>query len=206
MADWKRHCARLYHVPEWHGFECGRRRFSSVINVRCDLSRKVESLDISKCFNSFLYADDLILISISVCDLQLMLDKCLNIFDSLDLQINVSKSNCLRIGPNFRACCKPIVANGSSLQWVNEARYLGVVLKNVRHFSCEWRTSRCSFFKSINSILGSLGSNPSPEIILALFHSKCIPILTYGTSSVSLTKSDMQRFSFCYNSVFAKLF
>ena len=30
-----------------HGFESGRRRFSSVINVRCDLSRNVESLDIN---------------------------------------------------------------------------------------------------------------------------------------------------------------
>ena len=30
-----------------HGFESGRRRFLAVINVSCDLSRNVESLDIN---------------------------------------------------------------------------------------------------------------------------------------------------------------
>src|SRR6267154_5708756 len=42
----------------------------------------------SKCANSFLYADDLILLSIYVCDLQLLVNKCLVVFEDLDLQLN----------------------------------------------------------------------------------------------------------------------
>ena len=45
-----------------------------------------------------MYADDLLLISGSVSKLQKMVDICLNEFCQLDLQINASKSNCLRIG------------------------------------------------------------------------------------------------------------
>ena len=63
-----------------------------------------------KYFNSFLYADDLLLLSISVADLQLLIDKCLHVFGVLDLQINAQKFNCLRIGTKFRAHCKSIIA------------------------------------------------------------------------------------------------
>src|SRR6267154_969380 len=49
------------------------------------------------CVNSFLYADDLLLLSISVSDLQLMIDKCIYVLNGLDLQLNSSKSFCMRI-------------------------------------------------------------------------------------------------------------
>ena len=95
----------------------------------------------SKCFNSFLYADDLILVSISVIDLQLLLDKCSQIFKSLDLQINASKTNCLRIGPKYRSFCNPIFLNDLALEWVKEARYLGVFIKSGLKFSCNWHSA-----------------------------------------------------------------
>src|SRR5580692_1788880 len=52
-----------------------------------------------KCYNSFMYADDIILLSISISDLQFMFHLCAKVFDDLDLPINTSKSHCLRIGP-----------------------------------------------------------------------------------------------------------
>ena len=53
-------------------------------------------------FNSFMYADDLILLSISVCDLQNMVNLCKLEFDWLDMRINVKKSMCLGIGNRFK--------------------------------------------------------------------------------------------------------
>ena len=50
------------------------------------------------CYNSFMYADDIILLSISVTDLQLMFKLCVDILNDLNLSIN-DKCNCLRIGP-----------------------------------------------------------------------------------------------------------
>ena len=46
-----------------------------------------------------MYADDIILLSISISDLQLMFNMCSKVFNDLDLPINISKSHCLRIGP-----------------------------------------------------------------------------------------------------------
>jgi len=45
-----------------------------------------------------MYADDLLLLSISVTHLQKMLDICVKELASLDMKINVKKSNWLRIG------------------------------------------------------------------------------------------------------------
>ena len=49
------------------------------------------------CLNSIMYADDLILISICLMHLQLLVDICKQEFDKIDMQINGSKSGCLRI-------------------------------------------------------------------------------------------------------------
>ena len=49
-------------------------------------------------FNAFMYADDLLLLSISVCDMQRMVDICKTELDWLDMRINVSKTCYMRIG------------------------------------------------------------------------------------------------------------
>jgi len=69
-----------------------------------------------RCLNRFLYADDLLLLSPTVCDLQLLFDKCSSILDELDLQINPEKSCCLRIGNRCGALCSPIVVNNLTLK------------------------------------------------------------------------------------------
>ena len=58
------------------------------------------------CYNSFMYADDLILLSISISDLQSMLNLCASVFNEIDLPINTNKSHCIRIGPrcNYQCC------------------------------------------------------------------------------------------------------
>jgi len=45
-----------------------------------------------------MYADDLLLLSGSLCDLQSMVDICCNEFDKLDMCLNVKKSQVIRIG------------------------------------------------------------------------------------------------------------
>ena len=47
------------------------------------------------CFNAFMYADNLLLASISIMDLQRMIDICKDEFDWLDMTINIKKSMCV---------------------------------------------------------------------------------------------------------------
>ena len=98
-----------------------------------------------QCLNSFLYADDLILISISIMDLQFLIERSCEILNSLDLQINFEKSVCLRIGMRFRVVCKEITINGHSIKWASEAKYLGIIIKAGVHFSCNWHSTKCIF-------------------------------------------------------------
>jgi len=159
-----------------------------------------------QCLNSFLYADDLILLSISVSDLQHLINTCNHSFISLDLQINPSKSSCLRIGDRFQSKCFPVSLNDAVIHWVNEANYLGLTLKTGRSLLCNWHPARRKFYGTINAILSVLGSNPPIEVIISLFRSFCLPILTFGLAAFSLSKSELNSLSFVYNSVFYKIF
>ena len=159
-----------------------------------------------KCFNSFLYADDLILLSISVADLQMLLNSAIEIFESLDLQINESKTVCLRIGCRFLSPCSALRVNGIELSSVKEVKYLGVFIKSGKKFSCNWQSARSSYYKALNSILSVLGSNPSVQVALALTRASCVPIITFGLAALPLSSTEQSQFAYVYNCVFAKLF
>ena len=59
----------------------------------------------SLCCNSFMYADDLILLSITIQDLQSLINISVNELSNIGLSINCSKTFCIRIGP--RHAVKP---------------------------------------------------------------------------------------------------
>ena len=52
-----------------------------------------------------MYADDLVLISASVCKLQTMISICVDALHNLDLKVNFKKSTCMRIGTQFKCVC-----------------------------------------------------------------------------------------------------
>jgi len=141
----------------------------------------------NRCVNSFLYADDLILISPSVHGLQALLSLASVSFLNLGFEINPSKSCCLRIGHRFMSSCQDICVNGTPIHWVKEARYLGVVFKSSKHLSFNWFEARGNYYRALNSILGSLGRNPPLDVIFKLVKTICFPILSYGIAAVSLS-------------------
>ena len=73
-----------------------------------------------KCFNSFMYADDLIIISPSVKDLQLIFNKCEIFFNSVDLPINADKCKTIRIGPRYQEECSSISIENISILLLSE--------------------------------------------------------------------------------------
>ena len=52
-----------------------------------------------------MYADDLLLLSASLCDLQSMIDICCVELDKLDMKLNVKKSQLVRIGSRITKLC-----------------------------------------------------------------------------------------------------
>jgi len=159
-----------------------------------------------KCLNSILYADDLVLISASVSDLQLLFKIAHKVLDGLDLKINFNKCACLRIGKCFAVNAGRIVVNEKEIAWVKETSYLGISVLAGCRFACNWHSTKRNFFTTVNTIYSCLGSNPELKVILSLFQSSCIPILTYGIGALKLTQSEIQSFSFSFNNLFHKLF
>ncbi len=157
-------------------------------------------------FNAFMYADDLLLLALSIEDLQNMIKICKSELDWLDMKINSKKSSCIRIGPQYNAAVSRLTIDSDHLEWVSELTYLGLVIKSAKSFKCCFHAKKVKFYRSVNGILGKLGSNPPINLTLSLISSNCNPILLYGLESLKINKTDVNALSHPYNSVYMKLF
>ena len=157
------------------------------------------------CYNSFMYADDILLLSISVSDLQLMFNLCSDVFTQLDLPINVTKSHCLRVGPRCHAECSALCLQGSVVQWTERTKYLGITLCRAKQFTCCWKEAKGKFYCNINTIFGRLGTS-AVSVLLKLMHSQGLPNLLYGTAATTLSATELKSFSYAYNNIFSKIF
>ena len=129
---------------------------------------------------TLIYADDLVLISASVCKLQKMVDLCLNVLTSLDLKVNVKKSACIRIGRDFKHDCVQLAADGTLIPWVPCFTYLGVALISATKFSLDLKPARIKFYRSFNSLYCKI-SKASEVLIASLVNTFCIPAMMFGS-------------------------
>jgi len=154
-----------------------------------------------------LYADDILLLTSSVCQLQRLLKMCEQELDAIDMVVNASKSCCVRIGPRNNVDCTPIsMSSGDNIMWVDELRYLGVYIVRSRVFKCSLDMAKKSFYRAANSVFGKIGRIASEEVTLQILDSKCIPVLLYGLEACPLLKSDKSSLDFAIDRFFMKLF
>ena len=98
--------------------------------------------------------------------------------------------------------------NGTPIDWVNEWKYLGVILRSGPRFGCSVieRVKRKAFYRSLNSILRIEGRSDD-LILLQLIETHCVPILTYAIEILEIANRNERRsLRVAYNSVFRKLF
>ena len=127
-----------------------------------------------------LYADDILLISPSVCELELFLLACECELHWLNMTINFKKSCCLHIGPrNYVVCAKTASVSVRVLPSVSKTTYLGVYIVNSKSFKCSTNAAKHAFYRSANAIFGKIGRIASKEVTLQLIQSKSVPLLLY---------------------------
>ena len=158
------------------------------------------------CVNSFMYADDIILISISIYDMQRLVNLCVECLDILDLPINLSKCNFVRIGPRFKMKCCNIRYGNVDLSWVDNVRYLGVFINCGKRFSCSFSNARKKFFRAFNAIYGRVGGLKTCSLLVSLLATNCTPILLYGTEATDVEKSELRHLCHTYDRAFMKIF
>ena len=106
------------------------------------------------CYNSFMYADDLILVSNSVTGIQMLFNLSAEIFTLLDLPVNISKYSCLRIGPRCKVECSTLKIHDANVQWVKSIKYLGVTILQAKEYKCSWDEAKENFIVMHTSFLG----------------------------------------------------
>ena len=113
-----------------------------------------------------IYADDILLISPSITNLERLLHRCEHKLAWLDMSIIFFKSSCLRVGPRCDATCAVITSStGRSLPWVEEVWYLGVHFVK-RSLKCSLDEAKRGFFRATNAIFEKIGRAGSEEVVL----------------------------------------
>ena len=94
---------------------------------------------------------------------------------------------------------------GSTIDYVDEWKYLGTTIKSGRSFGFSARPVISSFFRACNSIIHSLpGANE--HILVTLLYSNCVPILTYACAVKQYSSSEMSNCNTAVNSALRKVF
>ena len=150
-----------------------------------------------------MYADDLLLISLSISHLQRMIDLCISEFAKLGLSMNEKKTESIRIGSRYKKDC--IVINGSVIPWVNELKYLGLHFYSGLNLNCNFQIAKQKNFVATNGIFGKMGLKASPQVLFTLINSYCVPILLFSLEAVNLRKSDILRLINAYDQCFHSL-
>ena len=153
-----------------------------------------------------MYADDLLLLSNSISDLQAMVDICVREFESTDLSINLQKSCGIRIGPGYKVSVASISVNKVPIVWKSELKFLGVHILASSSFKCNLQPVRQKFFRSLNGLFGKIGTRSAINVTLSLFNSFCVPILSYGSEALELSCSMYNVLETAYSSVYYKIF
>ena len=164
------------------------------------------SYNATVCVSIFMYADDIVLLSLSVTGLQTLLTACESELIDLDMRLNVMKSICMRFGHRFNAPCASIVSSNGPLKWVTSCRYLGVFFSSGRQFRCCFDNAKISFYRAFNSIMGKVGRFASEEVLISLLVTKCFPCLLYGVEACPLLARNKSSFDFLLTRTFMKLF
>jgi hypothetical protein len=157
------------------------------------------------CFNIIVYADDILLLSPTVSGLQSLVNICQHDLDSMGMEINHSKSMCMRIGLRFRNVCTEIrIDNEHCIAWTTNFTYLGMNLVQGVKLHCNFHEARAKFNRAFNAVYGKIAQSVSLECLFALLKSKCIPVLLYGTEALYINSSQKHSLDFVSTRIMIK--
>ena len=155
-------------------------------------------------FNSLMYADDLILMSASLSDLQSLINLCVERLAAVLLTVNYKKCYSVRIGKRFTSYCEPLTIGHVQITFVDEIRYLGVFIKSSHTLKFNLEHGKKKFYGCLNEIFRKVGNKEL--VVISLCNSFCIPMLLYGVDVMNLTKTEKQRLSSPFDRMFSRLF
>jgi len=155
---------------------------------------------------AIMYADDLIFMSNSVYQLQLMLELCEHELSLLGLKINFTKSTCMWVGQRANFSCMNLKLSSGEISWSKEVKYLGIYVKSGQKFLCEMSYAKGKFYRSANAILNKLGKCRDNMVALKIVSSVALPTLLYGIEAQSLSNAQITSLEHTWNRAVFKIF
>ncbi|RVE53771.1 hypothetical protein evm_001663 [Chilo suppressalis] len=155
--------------------------------------------------NNINYADDMVLLSASVCDITKMLKICENYAREHGLIYNVKKSECMvfKVGGKSSFTIPSIKLYGTPLQFVDKFKYLGHIVTSDLDDDADIERERRALSVRANMVARRLARS-SAEVKRTLFRSYCT---NFYTSSLWLhhTQKQYSALSVQYNNAFRVL-
>ena len=146
-------------------------------------------------FNSFAYADDISLFSVTVPGLQKMIDLCVKYSLRWKFRYNSEKSKCMIVGKHRFSKEPEWRMQGGILENVDKLEILGNVFNRAGSSSdhVAKRSQKCkqSFYSL--SPAGMLYPGSGADVQSYLFKRICQPTLTYGLDCMTLSNSDLKK-------------
>ena len=153
----------------------------------------------------FMYADDLILISSSVSEMQTKTNICSAELSNLDLTINVKKSACIRIGKRYQQICSVLTVDSIIIPWSSKLTYLGVAIKASAKFSIDLKPNRTKFYRSFKSVYNKI-SKANETVIVSLVQTFCMSATMYGLEALVLNATLLRSLDNLLFRAFCKIF
>ena len=98
------------------------------------------------------YAGDKALLAPSIKGIKLLLQICGEFCVEFDIGLNAKKSYLMYFGKKASISCD-VMLNDKVLNWSDECKYLGVILKSGKIFSCSVAERVKKFYRCANAIL-----------------------------------------------------
>ena len=129
-------------------------------------------------------------ISPSVCQLQKMINVCVEEATKINMSFNAKKCAVLRFGNRYSSAA--IKLEGSAIDFVSNAKHLGVMLHSSKQFAVDLHYTKVKFYKSFNCLFHKAGRLKDELVTLHLVSSFCRPHLLYATECLGLTATQMR--------------
>ena len=146
------------------------------------------------------YADDLILLSLSLIGMQNMLNVCTKNFNAKRLKLNIDKCVAIIIG-KCTGEVKNLLLYDNIFKWDTELRYLRIIFNADIKLKVDVSERSRKFIGSVASVLRGrvIGEE---NVYVHVIKTKCMPLLFYGIDCLRLDSVCMQKLTFFWNTAF----
>lgn len=157
-------------------------------------------------YGSLMYADDLVLMSSSFCELQCMINICYEELNKVGLSLNESKSFFMRFGKGWNNNVGVLRSPKGEIPRVLSGCYLGVDVVSGVKLTTNLYKQKCKFYASFNAIYSKIGCFNNEMVSLHLAFTIALPSLLYATEALNWNKTRMRELELPWTRAFMKVF